>query len=276
MARIILLTLFLIVFTFPDVAGQDMISVMTYNIKYDAKSDTANNWSVREPWVTGLIWYHHPDIFGLQEALKNQVDDVKKSMKGYTYVGVGRDDGKEAGEYSPLFYDSTRFELVKSGTFWLSETPEKVSKGWDAALPRISSYAELRLPGKESFVVYNAHFDHVGVQARRESIRVIIAHLNKNFPGKKAIFMGDLNFTDDDPAYATTLKSGLKDTRDEADPYGPKETFNGFNWLEVPRNRIDYIFIQGNIQVKRFAVLTDSRYNRYPSDHFPVIVDLSF
>ncbi|MEJ2006312.1 MAG: endonuclease/exonuclease/phosphatase family protein, partial [Cyclobacteriaceae bacterium] len=218
--------------------------------------------------------FHAPKIVGVQEALQNQVQDIKTSLPGFTYVGVGRDDGKTAGEYSPVFYDSTYFEIINGGTFWLSETPREVSKGWDAALPRVCSFVELKDPSGNSFVVYNAHFDHIGVEARRQSAKLIMDHYEKFNSGKPVVFMGDLNFTDDDPAYVTITEEGFRDTRKLASPYGPKATFNGFNWETEPERRIDYIFINGSFMVNMFAVLTDSRYNRYPSDHFPVIVSL--
>ncbi len=265
--------LYILMMAVLPVQGQQPFKIMTYNIKYDDKNDVSNNWEVRRPWVTGLLNYHAPEIFGIQEALHHQVEDIKSAMAGYTYVGVGRDDGKQAGEYSPLFYDSTRFGLVSSGTFWLSETPGVVSKGWDAALPRICTYAELRDSDGKIFVVYNAHFDHIGVLARRKSIEVIGEHMDKYFPEYVTVFMGDLNFTDSDPAYETAISLNFRDSRDLVIPYGPNATFNGFQWDVVPENRIDYVFLRGNIQVKSFAVITDSRYNRYPSDHFPVLVE---
>ncbi|MCA6079223.1 endonuclease/exonuclease/phosphatase family protein [Fulvivirga sedimenti] len=245
---------------------------MTYNIKYDDKNDAGNNWEIRKPWVIGLIDFHAPDIFGVQEALHHQVEDIKRGLPGFTYVGVGRDDGERAGEYSPVFYDSTRFTLLTSGTFWLSETPAQVSKGWDAALPRVCTFAELRDSDGKKIVVYNAHFDHIGVEARRKSVGVIGDHINHFFSQETIIFMGDLNFTDDDPAYETVMSLDFEDSRNKVKPYGPKATFNGFSWDDIPENRIDYIFLRGSAEVKSYAVLTDSRYNRYPSDHFPVLV----
>jgi endonuclease/exonuclease/phosphatase family metal-dependent hydrolase len=124
-------------------------------------------------------------------------------------------------------------------------------------------------------VVYNAHFDHIGVEARRKSIVVIGEHIEKFFPAETIIFIGDLNFTDDDPAYETVRSFNFSDARDQVKPYGPKATFNNFSWEEIPKNRIDYIFLRGDAEVKSFAVLTDSRYNRYPSDHFPVLIHFS-
>ena len=255
--------------------AQESFRAMTYNIKYDNKSDTENGWSVRKPWVIDLIRFHGPKVFGVQEALHNQVEDIKSSLPGFTYVGVGRDDGMEKGEYSPVFYDSTYFTKGSSGTFWLSETPEKVSKGWDAALPRICSYVELTDPEGNTFVVYNAHFDHIGAEARRNSAALIMEVYQKSHSDTPAIFMGDLNFTDDDPGYERILQGGFRDTRSIlTDPYGPKATYNDFSWENIPERRIDYIFIKGDFNVSMFGVLTDSRYNRYPSDHFPVITEL--
>ena len=253
--------------------SQEELRVMTYNIKYDDRGDTLNNWDVRRPWVVELLKYHKPAVVGLQEALYHQVMGIKSALDGYTFAGVGRDDGKNAGEFSPVFYDSTRFSLITSGTFWLSETPDRISKGWDAALPRICTFVELQTKDGFTFVVYNAHFDHIGEQARRESVRVIREHMRNSYPNLPAVFMGDLNFTDTDPAYASVLRD-FSDARSMTEPYGPKATFNGFNWDKVPSERIDYIFLRGGFQASSFAVLTDSRFNRYPSDHFPVIAEI--
>ena len=272
MLRRVISSLILISVTCLPALGQESLTLMTYNIKYDDKNDPSNNWEIRKPWVIGLIKFHAPAIFGVQEALHNQVSDIKEGLPGFTYAGVGRDDGDKAGEYSPVFYDSTRFRLLSSGTFWLSETPMTVSKGWDAALPRVCTYVQLQDTDGSRLVVYNAHFDHIGVEARRMSVGVIGEHMNKFFPGETIVFMGDLNFTDDDPAYETVRSLGFIDTRDHVQPYGPKATFNAFSWEQIPENRIDYIFLRGSASVKSFAVLTDSRYNRYPSDHFPVLM----
>lgn len=258
------------------VVAQESFRVMTYNIKYDNKNDKENGWAVRKPWVIDLIGFHGPKIFGVQEALQNQVEDIKASLQGYTYVGVGRDDGATKGEYSPVFYDSTYFTKINSGTFWLSETPGDVSKGWDAALPRVCTFVELSDPAGNTFVVYNAHFDHIGVEARRNSASLIMDHYQEFHGSSPAVFMGDLNFTDDDPGYKRIIDSQFRDTRALAEPYGPKATYNDFSWENIPERRIDYIFIKGDFEVSMFGVLTDSRYNRYPSDHFPVITELGF
>jgi endonuclease/exonuclease/phosphatase family metal-dependent hydrolase len=249
---------------------------MTYNIKYDNRSDKSNNWEVRKPWVISLLKFHRPSIIGVQEALHNQVKDIESSLSGFTYVGVGRDDGNQAGEYSPIYYDTKQLELMNSGTFWLSETPEEISKGWDAALPRICTFAEFKDAEGTLFVVYNAHFDHIGVDARRNSASTILEHRDKFYPDTKIIFMGDLNFTDDDPAYRTITGGGLMDAWDTPSTYGPKATYNGFNWEEVPQRRIDYIFVSEAFDVLSTGVLTDSRFNRYPSDHFPVMSELQY
>jgi len=269
-----LLIIAICLFAGSSICAQEPFRVMTYNIKYDDGDDAGNGWTVRKPWVIDLITYHSPTIFGVQEALHGQVEDINRAFPHFTYVGVGRDDGKQAGEYSPVFYDSTLFELINSGTFWLSETPGEVSRGWDAALPRVCTFAELKDKNGASFVVYNAHFDHVGVEARRNSVGVILGHYRNFYDGKRAVFMGDLNFTDVDPAYTKITDAGFRDARDLVQPYGPKATFNGFNWENIPERRIDYVFLRGEFEVLTFGVLTDSRYNRYPSDHFPVIAEV--
>lgn len=257
------------------VNAQQSIRVMTYNIKYDAQHETDNNWEVRKPWVLEILQYEKPQILGIQEALLHQVEDIQGALSGYLRVGVGRDDGKNAGEFSTIYFDAGEFDLKDQGTFWLSESPDKVSKGWDAALPRIATYVVLEAGNREDFVVYNAHLDHRGEESRRESISLILAHRASNFPDMPVIVMGDFNFQDDDPAYESLKTANLLDSRTAAKVYGPKETFNGFNWDKVPEVRIDYIFA-GNFEIITHAVITTSQPNRYPSDHFPVVAELEF
>lgn len=250
--------------------------MMTYNIKFDDTRDSVNNWNRRKPQVTGLLNYHAPDIFGTQEGLHHQLEDIKSGLSGFEYIGVARDDGKRKGEYSALFYNTQQFEVIQSGTFWLSESPEVPSKSWDAALPRVCTWAEMRLiNSKKAFFVFNTHFDHVGKVAREESIKLIVNKIKALSNDRPVIFMGDLNFTPDTIPYEL-IQAFMKDTRTVSHslPYGPEATFNGFQFQKKPMRRIDYIFIKGDIQVTTYATLSDSRHMAYPSDHFPVIADL--
>lgn len=275
-----ILTLVLIFISFCVMAqkGNVSVKIMSYNIKFDDKNDPVNNWANRKDQVVGLLKYHEPLIFGTQEGLHHQLEDIKAGLSNFEYIGVARDDGKQKGEYSAFFYNTKYFKPIQSGTFWLSETPETPSKSWDAALPRVCSWAEMEdINTKKHFFVFNTHFDHIGVVAREKSIGVIIdkiKELNKDLP---VIVMGDFNFEDDKIPYKNMINF-LSDARLAAgvEPYGPEATFNGFHFNEQPEKRIDYIFVNSKIKVKSFATLSDSQDMAYPSDHFPVVSEVEF
>jgi len=255
------------------------VKVMSFNIRLSVESDKENAWTERKADVAELLMYYHPDFFGVQEALPEQMRDMKASLNNYSYVGVGRDDGKEKGEFSALFYDTEKLQVVKSGTFWLSETPEKPSKGWDAAYNRVCTYAVFKdKKSKKEFLAMNIHFDHVGNVARVKSSELILKkakELNpKNLP---LVLSGDFNLTEDTEPIQI-LSKNLEDTfyKAEKKHYGPAGTFTGFNISEVPKERIDYIFVKG-FKIKSHRHINDRRENLlYPSDHFPVLVDLQF
>jgi endonuclease/exonuclease/phosphatase family metal-dependent hydrolase len=251
---------------------QKPVKLMTYNIKFDDKNDQVNNWNNRKENLIGLLKYHQPNIFGTQEGLFNQLEDIDNALSDYTYVGVAREDGKQEGEYSAIFYDSTLFMLKSSGNFWLSETPDKPSKGWDAANTRICTWAHFENgESGKSFYVFNAHFDHVGVEARKNSIKLITKKVNEIAANSAVIVMGDFNFTNDSEPYQLITKN-LSDSYliSEKAPYGPEATFNAFRFSEMPKRRIDYIFVNDGVEVLSYATLSDSKEMHYPSDHFPV------
>ncbi|HSI69568.1 MAG TPA: endonuclease/exonuclease/phosphatase family protein, partial [Gillisia sp.] len=145
------------------------VNVMSYNIKYATENDGENSWSKRKDHLTNQIKFFHPDVLGVQEALHGQMEHIKDNVADYQYVGAARDDGKTKGEYSAIFYNSSKFELLEESTFWLSETPNSPSKGWDASFPRVCTYVKLKEKesGKE-FWVFNTHFDHEGDEAREK------------------------------------------------------------------------------------------------------------
>lgn len=258
--------------------SQDL-KVMSFNIRLQIESDKENAWTERKPEVLDLLSYYHPDYFGVQEALPEQMKEIKAGLKNYDYVGVGRDDGKEKGEFSALFYDTKRLQVLKSGTFWLSETPEKPSKGWDAALNRICTYAIFKdKKSKKEFLAMNLHFDHIGNVAREKSSELILKKIkelnSKNLP---VVVSGDFNLTED-TVPIKTLSQNLEDSfyHSKTKHYGPVGTFTAFNVNEVPKDRIDYIFVKG-FAIKSHRHINDRRENLlYPSDHFPVLVDLQF
>jgi endonuclease/exonuclease/phosphatase family metal-dependent hydrolase len=251
--------------------------VGSYNIKFDDTRDPINNWAKRKDNVIGLLKYHEVDLFGTQEGLYQQLEDIKNGLGNFAYVGVGRDDGKQKGEYSAFFYNTDKFEVITSGTFWLSETPQTPSMGWDADYPRVCSWAEMieKSSGKK-FYMFNTHFDHVGVKARENSAKLILDRIEQIAQNNTVILTGDFNVEPDKAPYKA-LSAIMKDSKliSETTAYGPDATFNGFHFEELPTRRIDYIFVKGNVKVLTYAALSDSKNMLYPSDHFPVVADLS-
>lgn len=273
---LIILIWFTCVQMFSQEKGTSIFRTMTYNIKFDDSRDSVNNWTHRKESVIGLLKYHAPVLFGTQEGLHHQLEDIKAGLSGFNYVGVGRDDGIQKGEYSAFFYDIAHFERVRSGTFWLSKTSEVPSKDWDAALPRVCTWAELKPKGSgKTFFIFNTHFDHVGKVAREESIKLIIQQIKVLAGNNPVVLMGDFNFTPVTKPYQL-ITEFMQDARliSKSTPYGPEATFNGFQFHKEPKRRIDYIFIKGNIEVIKYAVLADNQHMAYPSDHFPVVADL--
>lgn len=251
----------------------------TFNVRYANPNDTGNLWEDRLPHVVSLIQFHKIGLFGTQEGLSHQVKQMSEGL-GYEFLGVGRDDGAEKGEYTAIIFDSKQYKLEDSGTFWLSPSPEIPSKGWDAALNRICSWGRFKDQKDQEFYVFNVHYDHIGQQAREESSKLVVAKVKeintKNLP---VILMGDFNVTPDNPAYTTiTSDPSWKDARlvSKIPAYGPKGTFSAFDWDRMPDGIIDHIFVQGNIQVIRHGILTDNYGKKYPSDHFPVLVEFEF
>lgn len=257
--------------------AQDL-KVMTFNIRLHLDSDKENSWTHRKPEVLQLLDYYAPEVFGVQEALPLQMKDLESGLSDYDFVGVGRDDGKDKGEYSAIFFNKEKLKLLKSGTFWLSETSAVPSKGWDAALNRICTYALFKNKKGKKFWVFNTHFDHIGIEARKNSANLIlkkIKEFNKNdFP---VVLAGDFNLTEDSEPIKM-LSDQLKDTfyHSLKKPYGPKGTFTAFDINKVSENRIDYIFVK-DFKVNSYRTINDKRQNLlYPSDHFPILVELKF
>ena len=259
--------------------AQANLKLMSYNIRLDVKSDGENWWEVRKDKVAGLINYYEPDFAGLQEVLHRQLIYLKDSLRGYDYIGVGRDDGKEAGEYSCIFYKKDLYSVVEQATFWLSPTPDTPSKGWDAALNRVCTYGLFRSKKtKEMFWVFNTHFDHMGKQARLESAKLIVQKIaEKNYGKHYPVFVtGDFNSKPEEEP-AQYMMSKLQDCRKaSALVYGPADTWNGFKFGEKPSGCIDYVFASHYkyMNVLKFATLTDSYDRKYPSDHFPVMATI--
>lgn len=265
-------------------AGQrdNEMNVMTYNIRMDARVDSANQWPYRKDLAANIIKFYDVDMFGAQEVLHHQLTDLLEHLSDYDYVGVGREDGKTKGEYSPIFYKKDRFSVVKSGNFWLAENMNAVGKkGWDAACERVATWAIFKdkKTGKEFFFL-NTHLDHMGQVARHEGALLVLEQVKQLSGGLPAIVTGDFNAVpEDDPILVLTKNDDprhLIHTR-AISPlrYGPEWTFHDFGrYTESERVWLDYIFVKGNFKVFRHGVLTETLNELYPSDHCPVITTL--
>lgn len=258
------------------------LNVMTFNIRMDTKEDGANQWSNRKDLAADLVKFHSVDLFGAQEVLNHQLNDLLTRLSEYAYIGVGREDGKTKGEYAAIFYKKDRFVLEDSGNFWLAEDINAVGKkGWDAACERVATWGIFK--DKESgkkFFFLNTHLDHMGKVARHEGASLVLDEAHKLAKGLPVIVTGDFNATpDDDPIKVLTDKNDprhIVHSREIASlKYGPEWTFHDYGRIpNEKREWIDYIFVKGDIKVLRNGVLSDTLNNLYPSDHCPVMATL--
>lgn len=267
----------LIVFTFLHISrgnSQDgCVNIMTYNIRYDEKKDSADNWHFRKAPMIRMLEHYNPGLLGIQEGLYHQIAYLDSNLMHHTYIGSGRDDGQNKGEFSAIFIDTTKFRIIKSGTFWLSATPEVPSVGWDAALPRVCTFGlvKQRTSGKLLWV-FNTHFDHKGTQARQNSALLLIKTIqNMNADKYPVILMGDFNSEPVETAYKI-LEDAYQDVRlATATPfYGSEGTFNGFGKENLSR-RIDYIFAKDMNVLTASHIDDRSMSGRWISDHIPVL-----
>lgn len=257
--------------------GQNL-KIMTYNIRLDVASDGENAWPNRKDYFTSQIQFYSPDIFGVQEATPNQVTAIASALPNYDRFGIGREEGG-TGEACTIYYKKGRFQLLQSNTFWLSETPEKVSRGWDAACNRVCTYGLFKdLKTKKVFWVFNLHLDHMGEVARVKGVELVLSKIvalnTKKYP---AFLMGDFN-SEPDTKQIAEVKKVMDDTKDVSieKPFGPSGTFNDFEHDKPVTLLIDYIFISKNsgLKIQKHAVLSDSKDLRYPSDHLPVLIEI--
>jgi endonuclease/exonuclease/phosphatase family metal-dependent hydrolase len=251
-------------------------NIITYNIRMNTPDDGVNAWPLRKDKVASLLKFHEADIFNVQEALPEQMDDLTALFPGFDHVGVGRDDGVRKGEHMAVFYKKDRFDKITDGMFWLSETPDKPGLGWDAVCNRTVTWIKLKDKiTKKSFYVFDTHFDHRGRKAREEAAKLIlksITEINKeNLP---LILTGDLNLIKTTVPVQSILKE-LNDAQDKSltPPYGPAGTSGGFD-VKIMPNKIDFIFINNKVTVLRHGVLSDSFGLFYPSDHLPVLAEV--
>jgi endonuclease/exonuclease/phosphatase family metal-dependent hydrolase len=251
-------------------------TAMTYNIRYDSPNDGDNRWDNRRAELVGLIQFYEPDFLGVQEALYQQLQYIDDNLSDYTYIGVGRDDGKKKGEFSAIFYDSAKYDLLKTSTFWLSENSDTVSVGWDASMERICTFGlfENKIT-RQKIWVFNTHFDHIGEVARQESAKLIVEKIKmintENYP---VILMGDFNaLPKDKPIKLLSKKMADAFKFSEKPPYGTVGTFNGFKINEAITKRIDYIFTK-KLTVLSYRNIDDKRQNNLQiSDHLPVLIE---
>lgn len=253
--------------------AQDVM-VCTYNIRLDTEQDGGNAWIHRRDFLAGQLQFYSPDIIGLQESLPHQVEFLETRLLGYRAFGEGREGGSK-GESTSIFYDTAKYQVDNKKTIWLSPTPDRVSKGWDAAFWRICTYGYFRKKDSgESFWVFNTHLDHKGVVARNNSVQLIMDLIDSvNTTKAPVVLMGDFNSTPESDVILK-LKSKMSDSRDisETHPFGEDGTFNGFDFEAVAKDRIDYIFLskEPELHVKKYAVIRNSKNQKFPSDHFPV------
>lgn len=277
---------FLFLASFISAQNNAELRVMTYNIRFAGSADDEanNSWNSRKDLVAEVIRFNKADIFGLQEALHSQIIDLKNSFPKYDWVGVGREDGKEGGEYSPIFFNTEKYKLIRTSTFWLSETPDSVSKGWDAAFKRVVTWAEFTSQSSgQKFFVFNTHFDHIGESARINSAKLILKKIKEIAGDNPTILIGDFNTQSDSPPYSI-LTNGLDgeirfhlndaETVNSNIHYGSHITFNGFGNDIKPGNKIDFIFVNDKVKVKEHGVISETFDGKYPSDHFPVIAEV--
>ncbi|HMP94753.1 MAG TPA: endonuclease/exonuclease/phosphatase family protein [Phnomibacter sp.] len=259
------------------------LRVVTFNIRFDNPKDSPNHWQARKDYVTSQLLFHQADLAGIQEALHNQVVDMQQAMPHFGFVGVGRDDGQQAGEYSGIFYNKQRLQLLKHNTFWLSLTPQVPgSKSWDAAITRIVTWAQFKdLKTKKTFFHFNTHFDHIGKEARRQSAKMLLEQIEAIAGNTPTLVTGDFNATPNDEPIQVIVEdtNPLRLTNAKAisatGHYGPAGTFNAFGPRETSNLPIDYIFVKGGWKVFSHATLSQTWQGRFASDHFAVFAEVA-
>jgi endonuclease/exonuclease/phosphatase family metal-dependent hydrolase len=250
---------------------------MSLNVRYDNTSDGEDRWDLRKEELCQLVTRVKPDFLGIQEALPRQVEYMDQQLKEHSFLGFGRDGQGTDSESVPLFYNTKSHELLHSEVFWMSETPEVPSKGWDAALNRITTYGVfLNKKTQDTIHVFNTHFDHRGEKARENSSHLLVSKLKSlALLDKKVILMGDFNSKPEEiPIQVISQLMSDSYLEPDKDPEGPSGTFSGFDLKATLNDRIDYIFTL-NLKVLRYANLDDKRKNgRWISDHLPVFIEV--
>ena len=271
---IIIITLFTSQINFSQTEN---IKVMTYNIRcgYCEDSSDVNNWSNRKYLVAYMIKTHSPDLIGLQEAEMFQVKELIEMLDEYDWYGVSREDGKEGGESTAILYRKARFSSEQKQTLWLSETPELVSKGWDAMYKRTVTIIKLKdLMSLKEFYYLNTHLDHIGEVARTESSKMIVNAIGKYTNEYPVILSGDFNYRTASDGYKIITNKIFNTQSISKNESGGNITFNGFGKDIQPDNKIDFIFVNNEVEVLSHLIDTTTFNGLYPSDHYPVITEI--
>jgi endonuclease/exonuclease/phosphatase family metal-dependent hydrolase len=258
------------------------VSVMTFNIRYATDRDAENRWTARRRMLTDLLRKQNPDLIGVQEALDAQLSDILRAVPGYAVAGVGRDDGREAGEYSAILFRSSRFRVAEAGTFWFSATPEAIaSRTWGNRIPRICSWARLIDQNGQPLWMYNVHLDHESQPSREESVRLLLQRIrSRSDASEPVIVTGDFNVGEGNPALEPLVgrSAGSPPFVDTFRMLHPDEkevgTYTAFEFGRTKGDKIDYVLVEPGTEVLRAEILRFSRNKRYPSDHFPVTASI--
>jgi len=277
--KIALISSCILLFLCVKLTAQDM-RIATYNLRYANPKDSGNLWVDRLPVVASLINFHDFDIFGTQEVLPGLISDLQNLLPNYSWYGLGRDDGKDKGEHSAIFFKKDKFTILNKGDFWLSQTPDKPSLGWDAVCCfRICTWIKFKdVKTAKEFYFFNVHYDHQGIKAREESSKLMLQKINEIAGASPVILTGDFNGNQTSSWYLAIANSGnLTDVfKAVPNPYAFSSSFNNFNTQPRSKDIIDHIFITKHFTAKKYGILTDNYYGKFPSDHFPVLTVISW
>jgi endonuclease/exonuclease/phosphatase family metal-dependent hydrolase len=255
----------------PQPVPASPLSVMSFNIRYGTASDGENHWLRRREQLFALLREQQADVVGLQEALHGQIAEILQAVPGYAYVGVGRSDGRQAGEYAAILYRTARLQIRRSDTFWFSDTPGVVkSTSWGNQIERICTWAYFEDREGPSFYLYNVHLDHLSQPSRERSVALLISTIGARDPRAPAVVTGDFNAGEDNAATAA-MRAAFRDSFRVLHPDATEVgTFSGFTLGRTAGDKIDYVFVEPGVEVLDAVIVRTSRDGRYPSDHFPM------